>query len=148
MAFDSYFVRVYPPELPPENTPLVGAIPLINDLYVPAEPEGASEPERAPLRPWVVLVLLWYICHVSLIGASYIYLIQYPLEPADHVWQAIPLGWVVALALWAMTLFVRRRVRKETECALDRPYHSSTRRWWRFVAEQVITGMIRPGRAM
>ena len=104
MSFASYFARDVDDE----------PIPLIDDAYVPAEPEGAPEPERAPLRPLAVIALLWYICHIAIAGSAYIYLLLYPLEAVEYrTWQAIPIGWAAALLLWAVTLFVRRLARKE-----------------------------------
>jgi hypothetical protein len=89
-------------------------IPLVDDAppVVPDEPEATVAP--APLRIWSVVALLWYIVHMSIVGAAYIYVMSYPLESADKQWQAIPLGAVMALLLWALTLTVRRLARQET----------------------------------
>jgi hypothetical protein len=105
MTFASYFARDIDG----------AAIPLIDDAYMPAEPEDTQpEPERAPLRPWAVIALLWYICHIAIVGGAYICLLLYPLEPTEYrTWQAIPIGWAAALLLWAVTLGVRRLARRE-----------------------------------
>ena len=47
------------------------------------------------------------------VGAAYICLLRYPLDPADHVWQAIPIGFATYGVLFAITLFVRRQARWE-----------------------------------
>lgn len=96
--------RVYPQ---PED-----AVPLIDDVYVPPEPEPVDDPPTR-LRLCALLALLWYIAFAAISGAAYIYVLRYPLEPADHVWQAIPIGVAVALLLWGITLTVRRCARRE-----------------------------------
>jgi hypothetical protein len=87
-------------------------IPLVDDAQpvAPDEPEETAAP--APLRIRSVVALLWYIVHASIVGAAYIYVSLYPLESADEHWQAIPLGAIMALGLWAITLTVRRLARR------------------------------------
>ena len=104
MTFKSYFARDVGDE----------PIPLIDDAYVPAEPEPDAQPEYTPprLHPCVVLAMLWYIAFAAILGASYLYMIQYPFESADHVWQAIPIGALVALLAWGVTLALRRCARR------------------------------------
>ena len=92
-------------------------IPLIDGAYVPpVESEPESEPEYTPPRLHICSVLLafWYIAFAAMLGASYIYVIQYPMEPADHVWQAPPLGVLVALLLWGITLALHRCARRNS----------------------------------
>lgn len=104
--FEAQYGRVYPP--PEDGPPLVKGAP-------PIGPE--SEPEYAPPRPRLcaVLALLWYIAFASILGASYIYLLKYPL-PADHItpWPSALLGVVVGLVLWGITLLLRRCARRKT----------------------------------
>jgi hypothetical protein len=87
-------------------------IPLIDDVYVPIEPEPL--PEYVPPRRRVcrLLALLWDIALASSLGAAYIYVLRYPLEPVDHVWQSVPIGAVAALSLWCITVLVHRCARR------------------------------------
>jgi hypothetical protein len=74
-------------------------------------------PEYVPPRRSVcrLLALCCDIALASILGAAYIYVLRYPLEPADHVWQSIPIGAAVALPLWGITLLVHRCARREAE---------------------------------
>lgn len=85
--------RVYPQ---PDDAPLVDG----GEPVVPG-PKPEYEPPR--LHICRVLLVLWCIAFVAILGASYIYVIMYPLDPADHVWQAIPLGVLGALLAWGIT---------------------------------------------
>ena len=86
-------------------------MPLV-DGGAPVVPE--SQPEYDPPRLHIcrVLLVFWCIGFAAMLGSSYIYVLSYPLEPADHVWQAIPIGALVALLAWGVTLALRRCARR------------------------------------
>lgn len=98
--FESGYGRVYPP--------------------LTSQPEGSEpvvpepEPEYTPPRLHIcrVLLVLWCIAFVAMLGASYIYVLSYPMTPADHVWQAIPIGVLEALLLWGVTLALYKCARR------------------------------------
>jgi hypothetical protein len=82
--------------------PLVGGNP-------PAVPEPAAQP--TPRNVWAALAVLWCICHLAIVGAVFVTLTvdaegycTSPLQPLG----AVP----AALALWAVTLFVRHKARR------------------------------------
>jgi len=83
--------------------------PQLSHGAPPVEPQPDA-PRPSP-RPWAVLAVLWYVCHVALVGAAYVTLVvdaegycTSPLQPL----VAVP----AALALWAVTLCVRHQARK------------------------------------
>jgi hypothetical protein len=87
--------------------PNVDAAPLTND-----NPPADLEPDapHASPRGWAVIAVLWYICHAAIVGGAYVTTIVdaegYCTSPLQPV-VAIP----AALALWAVTLFVRHQAR-------------------------------------
>lgn len=91
-----------------------GEIPL-RDGGEPVVPDDAPETEPEYTRPhvWGFIALLWCIVFISMHGAFLIYVALYPLDPADHVWQAIPIGVAAYGVLFAITLFVRWLARRE-----------------------------------
>jgi hypothetical protein len=81
--------------------------PPLTNGNPPAQPQPDDAPRPSP-RTWAVLAALWYICHLAIVGAVIVTLLvdaegfcTSPLQPV----AAVP----VALALWAVTLFMARR---------------------------------------
>jgi hypothetical protein len=75
----------------------------------PTAPEPVAPP--VPRNVWDALAVLWCICHLAIVGAVFVTLTvdaegfcTSPLQPV----VAIP----AALALWAVTLFVRHKARR------------------------------------
>jgi hypothetical protein len=94
-----------------ENDP-----PLVNGAEPLVAPSNVSTdaPDSAPRRtPW--WATLWYLTHLSIVGAALITLASAPPESyyALPTWQAIPLGCALALLLWGITLAVRARTRPQ-----------------------------------
>jgi hypothetical protein len=91
--------KVYPP--------LIAGAP-------PGAPADEAEPPMTTVRrgaPW--WAVLWYIGHISIVGAAYITLLSQPQETlGGPAWQAIPIGSAAALLLWGITLTVRKRARR------------------------------------
>jgi hypothetical protein len=85
------------------DPPLVAGAP-------PVELEPEPETARRGLPWWAVL---WYICHVSIIGGAFITHISYTRGDTYELgsWLAGPIGIAAALALGGITLVVWRRTR-------------------------------------
>lgn len=100
-TFSSYFAHDVDEE----------TIPLKGDAYVPAEPDA----EDAPLRPWAVIALLWYIVFASIFGGYIITLLSSPPLPAlwPPAWPECAIGTSGGLLLLAWTAFFRRMARWE-----------------------------------
>ena len=107
MTFASYFAR----DFDGEDMPLTASKPPV------VAPEAESEPDAAPrrLRLCAVLATLWYIAFASFEIASIIFLIQYPLEPAEYFNDplAILIGLTIGFSLCGITLLVRGCARTE-----------------------------------
>jgi hypothetical protein len=96
IIYKNWEARVYPPLV-------AGAPPVV-------EAEPAAPAPRSRLPWWA---LLWYIAYASIVGGAYITFASGNANTTQPDWWVdILLAWLVALALWGVTLRIYTMGRK------------------------------------